>query len=101
MNCLDTKAIQGNSLDYTLRRLRKESGIVYIIHDSSIERPTGNSRADQAVPLNPNGTNQHKEKTGVDNCKVLKGGNDPEYLTARIARDRPFPCQEIILFTSY
>jgi hypothetical protein len=44
-----------------------------------------------------NGTNQYKEKTGVDNSQTLKGGNDPEYLTARIARDRPyFPARKLV-----
>jgi hypothetical protein len=36
--------------------------------------------------LNPNGTNRFKDNRS-DNCKGY--GNDPEYLTARIARDRP------------
>ena len=87
----------------------KEVGTVDNIHGSSIERPTGTSRAAAirrlrkdapellaadylakvATPLNPNGTNQHSEKVGLDNNQTLKGGTDPEYLTSRIARDRP------------
>ncbi len=48
--------------------------------------------AENAKPLAANGTNQH----GIDNYKTLSldtpsiiGGTSPEYLTARIARDRP------------
>lgn len=48
--------------------------------------------AENTTPLNEHGTNQH----GLDNYKVLSmatssidGGTDSEYLTARIARDRP------------
>lgn len=48
--------------------------------------------AENATPLNGHGTNQH----GLDNYKVLSmatssidGGTDSEYLTNRIARDRP------------
>lgn len=43
--------------------------------------------AKRAKPSGPPGTNQHSE--GVDNVNSSKGGNDPDYLTARIARDRP------------
>lgn len=47
-------------------------------------------RAKEAAPNNPNGTNQHTTP-GIDNCKTLDGnaGNSADYLTARIARDRP------------
>ena len=52
--------------------------------------------ADQATPANkpgnPSGNNQYqvKEERKPDNCKdSTKYGNDPEYLTSVIARDRP------------
>lgn len=46
-------------------------------------------RAREATPHHANGTNQHSP--GIDNCKTLdgEGGNSADYLTARIARDRP------------
>jgi len=47
----------------------------------------------EAKTLNKHGTNQHREGNGRDNHNVLGAGNDrgtnPDYLTARIARDAP------------
>ena len=54
-----------------------------------VDRRAADYLAKVATPLNPNGTNQHSEKTGRDNNNTLKRGTDPEYLTARIARDFP------------
>ncbi len=47
--------------------------------------------ADQAVPANKHGGDRKSEGRNQDNnCNLDKRqGNDPEYLTSRIARDRP------------
>jgi hypothetical protein len=46
----------------------------------------------RASPGNPSGANQHQRNPDYDKGSSGSGGfygDDPEYLTARIARDRP------------
>ena len=45
--------------------------------------------AEKAMPLNGNGTNRYNNSNTYESETPSIQGNDPEYLTARIARDRP------------
>ncbi len=65
--------------------------------ESRLHKPAVEIEAE--ATLRKHGANQHGDKGGLDNCQVLpvteKGGNDPVYWKARIARDKPEELKEI------
>jgi hypothetical protein len=53
--------------------------------------------AEKAEPLREHGSNQHREESGgnIVTSSTKSKGNSSEYLTARIARDKPEILEEM------
>lgn len=70
--------------DYCIERLHVKADDI----DTEAKRRTA-LMAEQAKPLNANGGDRQKQYYNYNTEKIDAQGTSPEYLTARIARDRP------------